>query len=310
MKLSIVTPLYNSQDFIRSFHERIIRCAQAITADYELIFVNDGSCDSSLAIATTLQKGDPHVLVVDLSRNFGHHKALMTGLSYASGEFVFQIDVDLEEEPELLTDFWTKMAQNPDLDVVYGVQHTRKGGWFERVSGRLFYILYNRLASVPVPHNIVCARLMRRAYVDALLRFREQEIFLAGLWSAAGFNQRAMPMVKQDRGASNYSFRKKLSLLVNSITSFSTAPLKLIFGLGAGITGLSFVYIVFLVLRKIFLGAHIDGWTTIVVSIWFFGGLILFSIGIIGLYLSKIFIETKNRPYTLIKGVYGRKENK
>lgn len=309
MTLSIVSPLYNSEAFIRPFYERIVRCARSITEDYELVFVNDGSPDGSLEIAKALQAADARVLVVELSRNFGHHKALMTGLAYASGELVFQIDVDLEEEPELLAEFWSEMAENPELDVVYGVQQARKGRWFERVSGRLFYFLYNRLASVPVPHNIVCARLMRRAYVDALLRFREQEIFLAGLWSAAGFTQRAMPVVKQDRGASSYSFRKKLSLLVNSITSFSTVPLKLIFSLGAGITGLSFAYIVFLVLRKIFLGARIDGWTTIVVSIWFFGGLILFSIGILGLYLSKVFIETKNRPYTLVKGVHGKTKN-
>lgn len=306
MKLSIVTTLYNSAPYINEFYDRIIRVAEDITDDYELIFVNDGSPDESLKMGLDLHKKDFRVVVVDLSRNFGHHKAMMTGLSYAKGDYVFQIDSDLEEDPEFLSSFWEDMMSEKDTDVIFGVQEIRKGGWFERISGKLFYLLYNKLASVPIPKNVIAARLMKRKYVNALLEFKEQEIFLAGLWSAAGFNQKGKVVVKHSRNGTSYSLRKKISLLVNSITSFSEAPLRAIFLSGAGITFFSFLYVLFLVIRKIFFGANIGGWTTIIVSIWFFGGLMLFSIGIIGEYLAKVFIETKNRPYTLIKNVYRR----
>jgi len=309
MKLSIVTTLYNSSPFVDEFYDRITRAAETITPDYELIFVNDGSPDDSLEKVLELRKKDARIVVVDLSRNFGHHKAIMTGLGYAKGNHVFQIDSDLEEEPELLKTFWDELFLDTDVDVVYGVQENRKGGWFERVSGKLFYKLYNKLASVSIPKDVIAARLMKRKYVNALLEFKEQEIFLAGLWSAAGFNQKAKLVVKHKRNGTNYSLGKKISLVVNSVTSFSEVPLRAIFLSGAGITLFSFSYVFFLVIWKFFFEAHIDGWTTIVVSIWLLGGLILFSIGIIGIYLSKIFMETKNRPYTLVKDVYGLKKD-
>ena len=143
MKLSIVTTLYKSSPYIDEFYARISKEAQKITDDYEIIFVDDGSPDDSLQKAVALYEKDSKVKVIELSRNFGHHKAIMTGLSHAKGEFVFLIDSDLEEEPELLGKFWEELHKEKELDVVFGVQESRKGGWFEKFTGGLFWKLIN-----------------------------------------------------------------------------------------------------------------------------------------------------------------------
>lgn len=150
--------------------------------------VNDGSPDQSLELAVELAGQDEHVVVVDLSRNFGHHKAMMTGLAHASGDLVFLIDCDLEESPEWLTEFADTMEEK-QCDVVYGVQQQRKGGWFERVSGQCFWSLFNTLSDISLPANIVTARLMTRRYVEALLQHQEREVFMAGLWHITGMTK-------------------------------------------------------------------------------------------------------------------------
>lgn len=304
MKLSIVTTLYYSALYIQEFYERITKSAKQITDDYEIIFVNDGSPDNSLEIAIGIHQVDSKVTVVDLSRNFGHHKAMMTGLNHAVGEYVFLIDIDLEEEPELLEDFYTDIVSDNKVDVVYGVQKKRKGGLKERITGEIFYFLYNKLSSVNVPRNLVTVRIMTQKYVKSLLEYKEQEIFIAGIWSHAGYNQRPKSIVKFSSSETTYSIRHKISLLINAVTSFSVVPLRLIFLCGSAITFFSLSYALYIATRKFLWDISIDGWTSLIVSVWFFGGLIVFSIGLIGLYLSKIFIETKKRPYTLVKQLY------
>ncbi len=303
MKLSIVATLYQSSAYIAQFHARASAAARTITEDYEIILVNDGSPDDSLAQAVTLSKHDPRLVVVDLSRNFGHHKAMMTGLMHARGDEVFLIDVDLEEAPELLTEF-NETRKRLSCDVVYGIQAERKGGWFERCTGALFYRLFNLLSGLALPANIATVRLMTRAYVDALLLHTERELFIGGLWHITGFDQRAVMIDKTARGSSSYSLRKKFALLVNSITSFSSAPLVFIFYVGLGIMLFSGIYIATLIARWAFWGGVIAGWTSLIASIWFVGGMIILFIGVIGIYLSKIFQETKQRPYTIVRQVF------
>lgn len=197
MKLSIVTTLYNSCAYIREFHQRVSIEAQKITEQYEVIFVDDGSPDDSLDVAIQLSNEDERVKVIELSRNFGHHKAMMTGLSHAKGELVFLIDSDLEEEPELLGCFYSEMNRDKnDLDVLYGVQYKRKGGLFEKISGQLFYSTLNYLTDLNMSENIVTARLMKKDYVNALVSHDEREIFIAGLWQITGFNQKAITIKK------------------------------------------------------------------------------------------------------------------
>jgi len=296
--------MYHSAPYLEEFYERVSKSAKEITDDYEIIFVNDGSPDNSLDIAVALHEKDSRVSVVDLSRNFGHHRAMMTGLGYARGEKVFLIDCDLEEEPELLATFHEKFT-NDGCDVVYGVQKTRKGGAFERISGNIFYTLFNRLSGIRMPHNLVTARLMSARYVKSLLLYKERELFLAGIWHITGYRQEPLFITKLSRDGTNYSLRKKFALAINAITSFSDKPLIFIFYTGIFISSISLLYILYLFCRKIFSGITISGWTSLIVSVWFLGGLTIFFIGVIGMYLSRVFVETKQRPYAIIRAIYG-----
>jgi putative glycosyltransferase len=308
MKLSIVATLYQSAPYIREFHERASRVAQQLAGDdYEIVFVNDGSPDDSLELAIQLTERDHHVIVVDLSRNFGHHKAIMTGLAHAKGDIVFLIDSDLEEEPEYLTSF-AKQLESESCDVVYGVQEQRKGRWFERWSGQWFYRFFNAITGMEMPANIVIARLMKRGYVEALLRHQEREIFFAGLLHITGFDQRAHLVKKHSTSQTTYTFRSKMSLLVNSVTSFSNTPLVGIFYIGVAISMLAMAYIIYLGAYWMFLAKPLSGWTSVMASIWMLGGMIISFIGVVGIYLSKIFSETKQRPYTIVRQIYAKRK--
>lgn len=306
MKLSIVGTLYQSAAYIHEFHPRCEAAARTLVGEeYEIILVDDGSPDTSLDIAVGLARVDAHVKVIELSRNFGHHKAMMTGLTYATGERLFLIDTDLEEEPEWLLLFARQMQQE-GRDVVYGVQEQRKGRWFERWSGDWFYRCFRLLTGLALPPSAVTARLMTRDYVNALLRHQEREVFIPGLWHITGFSQGACAVTKHHSSASTYTLRRKLSLLVNSITSFSNAPLVGIFYIGLGISLLALMYIFYLVIDWLFYEKAPVGWTSVIASIWLLGGMIISFIGVVGIYLAKIFAEVKQRPYTIVKRTYGQ----
>lgn len=306
MKLSIVATLYQSAPYIREFHERASSTAkQLVGDDYEIVLVNDGSPDNSLELAIQLIEQDHHVIVIDLSRNFGHHKAMMTGLAHAKGECIFLIDSDLEEEPEWLLDFANQMEQE-ECDVVYGVQEKRKGNKFEKWSGQWFYSLFNWITNLNLPANIVTARLMSRCYVDALLLHKEREVMIAGLWHITGFNQQPSTVVKHSSSETTYTIRRKVSILVNSITSFSNTPLVVIFYFGVTISILASTYTTYLIINWLFFTTPLSGWTSVIASIWLLGGLVISFIGVIGIYLAKIFSETKQRPYTIVKKIYAK----
>ncbi len=307
MKLSIVTTLYHSSRYIREFYERAKAVAEPITRNCEFVFVNDGSPDDSLKTATALIDEDPRVRVVDLSRNFGHHRALMAGIAHATGDYVFLIDVDLEEPPECLADFWREL-QAREADVVYGFQTERHGPWFQRVTGKLYWHVFNLLSDQPVTRDILTARLMSRQYVDALLLHEEQLFTIEGLWANTGFNQVPIEVNKlRHKGESTYTLRKKIAYAVHAITAFSTKPLIYIAILGVLLTLSSALYVAFLVGRYLISGTSVSGWTSLIVSLWFFGGLIIFNLGVISTYLSVIFIETKRRPVTIVRKVYEQK---
>lgn len=305
MDLSIVTSLYCSASYVEEFHRRISAEARRITDDYEIIFVNDGSPDNSLEVAISLYEKDEHVVILDLSRNFGQHKAVMIGLSHSSGDLVFLIDCDLEEDPQLLGDFYAEMGSS-GADVVYGVRDMRKGRFLDRIGGRLFYGLFNLLSAYPVPPNLLNARLMSRAYVANLTAHREREFFMAGLWAITGFRQVPLVVKKHSKGSSSYTLGRKITILINAVTSFSDKPLVFIFYLGCVIVLLSGVAALYLVIRRVFFGVFLAGWPSLIVSTWLLGGLTIFCLGVIGIYLSKIFIETKQRPYAVIRRIYER----
>lgn len=306
MKLSVVATLYRSASHLLEFHARATQAARQFASDdYEIVLVNDGSPDNSLEMAIELTRIDPHVIVVDLSRNFGHHKAMVAGLTQARGQRIFLIDSDLEESPEWLEDFSATMAAE-SADVVYGVQEVRKGNWFERWSGELYYTVFNYLAHIDHPRNIVTARLMSRRYVDALLQFREREMVISCLWVIAGFKQCARTVKKLSGSDTTYSLTKKIAHAANAITSFSEAPLRMIFYTGLVIFAGALLYAAYLVFFKLVLSTPMDGWTSVMVSIWLLGGMIISFVGVIGIYLSKIFTETKQRPSTIVRDIYGQ----
>jgi putative glycosyltransferase len=299
-----VTTVYSSAETIEQFVRRSVAATEKITSSFEIVIVDDGSPDDSLAIAIRLAHSDPRIKVVELSRNFGHHRALMTGLAQASGQYCFLIDSDLEEPPELIREFWQRRADT-GMDVIYGYQAEREGDLKRRVSGEIAYWLFRMLTACDIPRNHITVRLMVRPYVDALLMHKEQMTAIGGLWVITGFRQEGIPVAKGVRGRSTYNFRKRWMLLIESITSFSETPLIGIFYLGMLVSFLSLTALIALLLMH-FLGiSRLAGWASVMVSIWLIGGVLIFCVGIIGIYVSKIFIETKNRPYTIIRLIHG-----
>ena len=303
MKLSIVTTLYNSSSTVDEFCRRAVNAAEAVTQDFEIVLVDDGSPDNSLDIACRLAKEDSRVRVVELSRNFGHHKALMTGLDHADGDLCFLIDSDLEEDPALLLTFLKELEAH-NVDVVYGYQSSRKGSLVERVTGDLAYKLFNSLLSHPVPLNALTVRLMKRVYVNSLLLHRERQTVIGGLWVLTGYRQLGLPVNKLARSKPTYSFWHRWHALIDSISAFSETPLVAIFYLGLAISCLSALMAAWLFIRRFFFGNILEGWVSVMLSVWFLGGVLIFCVGIIGIYISKIFIETKNRPYTIVRRVH------
>jgi len=302
MKVSVVSTLYRSTPYIAEFVERVRAELRNLTSDYEIVLVDDGSPDDSLRTALQLMPHEPRLKVIELSRNFGHHKAMMTGLEHSGGDLVFLIDVDLEEPPELLSAFHDKLTKER-LDVVYGLQEGRRGGVVERVLGSIAWRIIRLMVSVAVPHNHTTVRLMTHDYVQALVRHKEHKTAIGGLWVITGFRQAGFPFKKGYRGTTSYPFRARLFVLIDSITSFSDVPLYFVFYLGLAILFTSAVIASLLIVKRL-TGQVLAGWVSTLVSVWFLGGLAIFSIGVVGLYISRIFIETKNRPYVIVRKIH------
>ncbi len=306
VELSVVTMLYRSEAHIEEFYRRMRAAAESLTPDFELVFVDDGSPDASADAVRRLLGKDPRLVLVELSRNFGHHPAALAGLHQSRGRRVFIIDVDLEEDPAWLLDF----ARDQDAsgaDVVYGVNSERRGSAFRKHTGSSFWRLFNLVSDIPVPLNPCTVRLMSRRYVDALLRLPERNVFLAGQYAWLGFRQRPREVQKGARQTrSSYTLFRLAELFLDAITSFSSYPLRLIFHIGVGVAALSLAGGVALITRKLADPASVSlGWSSLIVSIWFLGGLNIALVGVIGIYLSRIFTETKGRPVFVVRSVHG-----
>ncbi len=304
IRISIVTSLYKSQDYIEDFAQRIIAVTQKIGADYEIIFVNDCCPQNSLKVALGVAKKYRNIKVIDLAINANHHKALMTGFKFASGDYVFNLDVDLEEDPELLIEFWQKINSTPDLDLVYGISRKREGSFVRSFCGNIFYKIFGFLTDNKVS-NQAMIRLMSARFVKSLVEFEEQDLFLPGVMALNGFKSDVIFFDKKYKGRTTYSFMKRVKLSVNAITAFSSKPLVLISYIGAIVSVISFSIGAYIIVKKLLLGSIISGWSSLMVSIWMVGGIIILCLGVIAIYLSKIFIEIKKRPYSVIKKKYG-----
>ena len=302
MKISIVSTLYHSSLYIKEFCERVIKSIPAEFNEFEIILVDDGSPDDSLSKAIELKKSIPEIKILELSRNFGHHKAIIAGIENSSGDYIFLIDIDLEEKPELLTEFWFEMKKDKNIDVVAGYQNKRRGGFLEKLTGKIFYTLFNFLSdSVKSDFNFCTVRLMNKNYVSSLIKFKTQDFYFAPVCYLVGFEQKKIQIKKTSSSPSTYSLLMKYHLLINSIFAYSLKPLYMIFYLGSIISITSLFLILFLIINKMIYGVAVDGWTSLIVTLVFSFGLIISSLGTIAIYLSKIFRETRNEPFVLIK---------
>jgi len=304
-ELSIVSTLYNSRRFLDEFVAGCIRAsADAGCKDFEIVLVNDGSPDDSLGHALKLKRDLPELVIVDLSRNFGHHHALQAGIRLARGELVFIIDCDLEVDPAVLPAFLRKQRES-GADLIYGYQQSRKGGWFGRISGGLFWKSFNWLSETKIPENILTAQIMTRRFVDGLLQMGDHNLFLAGMLTWTGFDQIGIPIAKKHReGPSTYSLAKRLRLTINAVSSFSSQPLIWLFNAGVAITILSLGFAGYLVVRKLLFNDALVGFTSMMAMMALSLGIMTTGLGTLGIYLGRIFRQVQNRPNYIVKDIY------
>lgn len=306
MVLSCITTLYNSADYLEVFLEKIYNSIKILNiVDFEVIIVNDGSPDNSLQKCIELKKQYENITIIDFTKNFGHHKAFYAGLAHSKGDYVFMIDSDLEEDPSLLVEYWNALLENKEYDVVYGIQNKRKGDFFERHSGQLFYKILNSLTDFQYPVNSLTARLMKRNFVNSVLKYDEKTLELWSVFSIAGFKNLEIVSTKSSKERTDYTFKKKLNLATETITASSVKPLNLIFLLGVLIFFTSLLFILWFIFSYFYYGEDsISGYSSLIASIWLIGGLTILLLGIIAIYISKIFLEVKNRPLYQIKNIY------
>jgi putative glycosyltransferase len=297
--------MYRSRPFLERFLNECEEAAALIGCrSWEMVLVNDGSPDDSLGFALQARQTRPWLSVVDLSRNFGHHHAMQAALRFARGDRVFLIDCDLEVAPSSLREF-DAVLNRTEVDVVFGYQESRKGGRFEQISGALFWKFFNALSDTAIPENVLTERLMTRRYVDALLQLGDLNLFMAGMMAWTGFAQIGIPIVKTQReGQSTYTLLRRLQLMVNAVSSFSAKPLHFLFNVGVVITALSFSYAAYLVFRKIVYGDALLGFTSLMAVLLLSLGILTTAVGILGIYLGRIFRQVQNRPSYIVKDVH------
>lgn len=304
--LSVVVPCYDEEDVIDAFYGRISPILAAIDENHEIVFVNDGSRDRTAELIEALHRKDDRVRMIDLSRNFGKEIAMTAGLDFASGSAVIVIDADLQDPPELIGLMVAKWREGSD--VVYATRTVREGeGIIKRATARIFYRVIGRLTRISIPENTGDFRLLSRRVVDALKSLREQHRFMKGLFSWVGFKQTSIPYRRHPRfaGETKWNYWRLWNFALEGITSFSLGPLQVSTYFGAFVACFAFAYAAFLVVRTLILGIDVPGYASIMVAILFFSGVQLFTLGVMGEYLGRMFNETKNRPLYLIQGMVG-----
>lgn len=310
MKLSLVVPCYNEEGNVEKFFSEVKRVFDGKVYDYEFVFVNDGSKDKTLVNLKKLynEQKDSHIQVLSFSRNFGKESAIYAGLNHAKGDMVCLIDADLQQRPEVVLEMLDVMNSNEDLDCVTAYQDERKESKLMTSLKSMFYKIINGIAEVRFVNGASDFRLMKRAMVDAILEMTEYHRFSKGIFSWVGFNTEYIPYTVEEResGESKWGFRKLLKYAFEGIVSFTTFPLKLSAYVGFLSSIVSIIYLIVVVVQKLAFGIDVPGYATIVVLVLLLGGLQLFSLGILGEYLSKIYVQVKNRPVYILKEHLGK----
>lgn len=303
IELSLVIPTFNEEGNVQRLYDQI----KAVLAElqihaYEVIFIDDGSSDASAACINSLRHQDQRVHLLQFSRNFGHQHALKAGLDHAKGAAVISLDADLQHPPELIVQMvalWRSGAE-----VVYTRRQDKQNiGFFKKMSAKAFYWLANRLSEVPIEEGTADFRLLDRKVVKAIQAYKESHLFLRGLIPTLGFKQVPLDYEPAQRfsGQSKYSLAKMLQFAINGITSSSAKPLYFSIYLGLFFAFLAFVYGCYAIYVSLFTNAAITGWTSLIASVLFIGGIQMILIGIVGIYLGKLFVQSKQRPTYIIK---------
>lgn len=309
--ISYVFPVYCEEGNIELLHEQVSAAIATIDVDVELVFVNDGSTDGSLALLQSLSARDDRVVVVDLARNVGHQIAVTAGIDHARGDAIIIMDADLQDPP--LVSLELIAAWQDGWDVVYAQRRTRKDGAFKRASADVFYRVLGAMSTVEIPRNTGDFRLIDRAVANQLSRYGEHSRFLRGMVSEIGFRQKAVLFDRDARhtGSSGYPLRKMVRFAVDGITSFSAKPLTLISRAGMVVSFLAFLGLLYAVGTRIFFPERVvEGWTFIVTAVFLVGGLQLLLMGIIGTYVGRIYDEVKGRPLYGVQQVYRAGESR
>jgi len=301
MLISIVSTLYLSEDTIEEFCIRMQKSVEEITLDYEFILVDDGSPDDSYLVALQMHKLNKKIKLIQFSRNYGHHRAVYAGLEHAKGDLIYLIDSDLQEQPESFSEFYNLLSQQQDLDSVIGLQEERKKSLFDRVA-LTYYRWFNKLSDTAYQkENLMTLRLMRRGVVNSFLEHKDKEIYFAPIFSLTGFNQVYIPQKKLPSKKTTYSLFKRYNVFINAILSFSSKPLYFVFYSGIFTTFLSLIFVLYIIYLKLFSDSMSSGWSSLMVSLWFIGGVIITFIGLVAIYINKIYLEVKDRPLYTIK---------
>ncbi len=299
--VTVVVPAYNEGDAIRAFHERLAQALEPLEEAWEVLYVDDGSTDDTVSHIGGLRDEETRIGLIRLSRNFGKEIAITAGLDHAKGDAVIVMDADLQDPPELVPDLVAEWRNG--WDVVYGRRSAREGdSLVKRFTAHGFYRLMRRVSDTAIPEDVGDYRLMDRRVVDALGQLRERNRFMKGLFSWVGFRQRELPYRREARhaGRSKWSYWRLWNYALDGITSFTVAPLKIATYLGL-LTALgAFVYGAWIIVKTLVYGADVPGYPSLMVVILFLGGIQLIALGIIGEYLGRLFMESKQRPLYLI----------
>lgn len=305
MKLSFIVPCYNEAEnvdpFIQSVNDNF-----PITEDYEVVFVNDGSADNTFEKLKEIKKSSLcNIKIINFSRNFGKESAMYAGLQYACGDLVSIIDADLQQDPAIVKKMVEMLDENADIDCVCACQEDRHEGKFTAMCKNAFYKIADRFTEIPFQSGASDFRTFRKSVRDALLSMGEFHRFSKGLFSWVGFNTVYIPYTAKERqaGKSSFNFIKLIKYAFEGIIAFSTAPLKFASVIGSLATLFSIIYAIVTIIRKLVNNISVDGFTQLVIIITFIGGIQLFSIGIIGEYLARNYIQTKNRPIYIAKEI-------
>jgi len=306
--ISIIIPVFNEQDAIAPFYNKTRSVLENAGLSFEMIFINDGSTDSTSEGLLAFAKNDQRLKIITFSRNFGKEAGLSAGIDYASGDALVPIDVDLQDPPELIpkmVDYWKE-----GYDVVYGLRASRDSDSFiKRTSASIFYSIFNKLSPLKIPPDAGDFRLIDRRVAEVLKNIPERSRFMKGLFSWVGFNSIGIPYKRTRRktGKTKWSAWKLWNFALDGILSFSTLPLRIWSYVGITIAFLSFLYGSFIVIRTLTYGIDLPGYASMLTIILFLGGIQLISVGILGEYIGRVFIESKNRPIYVIESKYPSK---